>query len=81
MSRKSVTLTVTASPETKEQLERLAVMFDCAWGDRPNISLLIERIANGSITIGKQPDLAAAKTAVNNAKKALRKALEELNNG
>ena len=44
------------SPEDKESLENLAYEFGCMWGDNPNISELIKKIACGAISLNLSPE-------------------------
>jgi hypothetical protein len=43
-------------PTSKQKLERLAIDFDCCWGNKPNISALVEAIAQGHIKLVKSKD-------------------------
>lgn len=38
-------------PGDKEKLEAIALQMGCMWGDRPNISQLVHRIAQGELRI------------------------------
>lgn len=51
MGRKDESITLSLSLEDKETLEKLALIHDCKWGDKPNISRLLQKIANGSLKI------------------------------
>ncbi|GBE91068.1 WYL domain-containing protein [Nostoc cycadae] len=56
MSRKGQSITLSVSERDKAELENLALEFGMMWGDRPNISKLIEAIARHQLTIGKNND-------------------------
>lgn len=57
MSRKGDTITLSVSPTTKQGLEALALKLGYKWGDKPNISKLMDAIATGEVTIlGKADD-------------------------
>lgn len=47
--RESVTLSLSAYE--KAELEKLALHFECRWGERPNISELLKKIAVGDLVI------------------------------
>lgn len=51
MSRKGQSITLSISDRDKAELETLALEFGCTWGDRPNISKLIESIARRQLII------------------------------
>lgn len=51
MSRKGQTITLSLSEQDKALLEALALEFGMMWGDRPNISRLIEAIARRQLQI------------------------------
>ena len=53
MSRRGESLTLSLPPGAKERLEELAIELGCTWGDRPNISKLIEAIAFGQVALHK----------------------------
>jgi predicted DNA-binding transcriptional regulator YafY len=56
MSRKGQSITLSVSERDKIQLEALALEFGKTWGDRPNISKLIEAIARGQLRIAPNHD-------------------------
>ncbi|MBD2196814.1 MULTISPECIES: WYL domain-containing protein [Calothrix] len=56
MSRKGQSITLSVSERDKAELENLALEFGMKWGDRPNISKLIEAIARHHLIIGKNHD-------------------------
>ena len=78
MTKRSDSLTVTCKPETKLLLDELALKFDCLWGESPNLSLLIERIADGTIPTGKPTKSSEARKTINQSRKALLRAIAEL---
>jgi hypothetical protein len=45
MTRKNQSLTVSLSPEDKASLEEIALLYGCTWGEKANISKLLEFIA------------------------------------
>ena len=56
MSRKGQSITLSLHERDKAELESLAREFNLMWGDRPNISKLIEAIARHHLIIGKNHD-------------------------
>ncbi|MEG4343670.1 WYL domain-containing protein [Microcoleus sp. A003_D6] len=56
MSRKGQSITLSVSERDKTELEALAQEFGKTWGDRPNISKLIEAIARRQLTIAPNHD-------------------------
>ncbi|HEY9847975.1 MAG TPA: WYL domain-containing protein [Leptolyngbyaceae cyanobacterium] len=56
MSRKGQSITLSVSERDKAQLEALAQEFGKTWGDRPNISKLIEAIARRELLIAPNHD-------------------------
>ncbi|MDZ8109072.1 MAG: WYL domain-containing protein [Nostoc sp. DedQUE12a] len=56
MSRKGQSITLSLREQDKTELENLALEFGMMWGDRPNISKLIEAIARHQLIIGKNHD-------------------------
>lgn len=56
MSRKGQSITLSISEQNKAQLEALASEFGMIWGDRPNISKLVEAIARKQLTIAPNHD-------------------------
>ncbi len=69
MSRKGQSITLSISDRDKAQLEALAQEFGMKWGDRPNISKLVEAIAQRQLVIAPNHDwtdsrLTALKQAV-----------------
>ncbi|MBC1235843.1 YafY family protein [Nostoc sp. 2RC] len=56
MSRKGQSITLSLREQDKTELENLALEFGMMWGDRPNISKLIEAIARHHLIIGKNHD-------------------------
>jgi hypothetical protein len=73
--RKDNTLTITLPTGAKEKLEALAIAHNCKWGSKPNISLLIERIANGEIPLQSS---FKAKLATKQAQATIEAAIEAL---
>ncbi len=51
MTRKGKSITLSVSDRDKAELETLALEFGCTWGDRPNISKLVESIARRQLII------------------------------
>lgn len=56
MSRKGQSITLSISEQDKGQLEELALKLGMMWGDRPNISKLIEAIARHQLAIAPNHD-------------------------
>jgi hypothetical protein len=52
MSRKGQSITLSLKERDKAELEAIALEFGMKWGDRPNISKLIEAIAQRKLLIG-----------------------------
>jgi hypothetical protein len=52
MSRKGQSITLSLKERDKAELEAIALEFGMMWGDRPNISKLIEAIAQRKLLIG-----------------------------
>ena len=72
MSRKGQSITLSVSEQDKAQLERLALELGKTWGDRPNISKLIEAIARRQLVIAPNHDWSKERiAALNQARTAL----------
>ncbi len=56
MSRKGQSITLSVSAKDKAALEALALAFGMTWGDRPNISKLVEAIARQELRIAPNND-------------------------
>ena len=56
MGRKGESITLSISDRDKTNLEAIALELDMMWGDRPNISKLVEAIARKQIQISKNND-------------------------
>lgn len=54
MSKKQQSITLSCSPQEKQNLETIALELGYKWGDNPNISALIKAIALGKIQV-RQP--------------------------
>jgi hypothetical protein len=72
MSRKGKSITLSVSERDKAELETLALQYGMTWGDRPNISKLVEAIARSQLRIA--PNHNWSKPRINALEKA-RKAL------
>lgn len=59
MSRKGESITLSISDRDKSNLEAIAMELGMKWGDRPNISKLVEAIARKQIQISKNNDWAS----------------------
>lgn len=59
MSRKGESITLSISDRDKSNLEAIAMELGMMWGDRPNISKLVEAIARKQIQISKKNDWAS----------------------
>ena len=51
MTRPKESITLTCTPEVRLRLEQIALEHGCLWGSKPNISRLLEYIANGEILL------------------------------
>lgn len=51
MSRKNESITLSCTEADKKALEKLAIAHGCTWGDKANISELIQKIAQGKLQI------------------------------
>ena len=72
MSRKGKSITLSVSDRDKTELENLALEFGCTWGDRPNISKLVESIARRQLIIAPNNDWTNERIkALETARKAL----------
>lgn len=56
MGRRGQSITLSISDKDKEQLEQIAIEQGMLWGDRPNISRLVEAIARRELLIGRNND-------------------------
>lgn len=56
MSRKGRSITLSISERDKAELENLALEFGMTWGERPNISRLVEAIAQRQLLLGNNND-------------------------
>jgi predicted DNA-binding transcriptional regulator YafY len=56
MGRRGQSITLSISDKDKEQLEQIAIEQGMMWGDRPNISRLVEAIARRELLIGRNHD-------------------------
>ncbi|MDY6805991.1 MAG: WYL domain-containing protein [Cyanobacteriota bacterium] len=61
MSRKGRSITLSVSERDKAKLEKLALEWGKIWGDRPNMSKLIEAIARGELKIAPNHDWSTAR--------------------
>lgn len=48
--------TFSLTPEDVRELERVAAEMNCFWGDKPNVSEMLRRIANGEIVLSHRKD-------------------------
>ncbi|MEB3218759.1 MAG: WYL domain-containing protein [Nostocales cyanobacterium 94392] len=72
MSRKGQSITLSLRESDKAELENLALEFGCTWGDRPNISKLVESIARRQLVIAPNNDWTNERIkALETARKAL----------
>lgn len=72
MTRKGKSITLSVSDRDKAELENLALEFGCTWGDRPNISKLVESIARRQLIIAPNNDWTNERIkALETARKAL----------
>ena len=56
MGRRGQSVTLSISDRDKAQLEQIAAEQGMLWGDRPNISRLVEAIARRELLIGRNND-------------------------
>lgn len=72
MSRKGQSITLSVSESDKVQLEALALEFGKTWGDRPNISRLVEAIARRQLIVAPNHNWTKERiNALNRARTAL----------
>ncbi|MEO1430193.1 MAG: WYL domain-containing protein [Cyanobacteria bacterium J06632_19] len=72
MTRKGKSITLSVSDRDKTELENLALEFGCTWGERPNISKLVESIARRQLIIAPNNDWTNERIkALETARKAL----------
>lgn len=67
MSRKKQSITLSVQAHDKAELEALALAFGLTWGDRPNISKLVEAIARGTLRLAVNHDWSAERVNALNA--------------
>lgn len=56
MSRKNESVTLSLTDDEKLALSELAIRHNCVWGNKPNISKLIQQIASGQLKIVSETD-------------------------
>ena len=72
MGRRGQSITLSVSESDKAKLEALALEFGMTWGDRPNISRLVEAIARRQLVIAPNHDWTKERiAALNRARTAL----------
>ena len=72
MSRKGQSITLSLKEHDKAQLEALAIEFGHTWGDRPNVSKLVEAIARRHLLIAPNHNWTKERiAALNQARSAL----------
>jgi hypothetical protein len=72
MGRRGQSVTLSISEQDKTQLEALALELGMTWGDRPNISKLVEAIARRQLLVAPNHDWTKERiAAVNQARSAL----------
>lgn len=72
MTRKGKSITLSVSERDKAELETLALEYGLTWGDRPNISKLVEAIARKRLTIAPNHDWNSARiNSLNQARNTL----------
>ncbi|MEW6496914.1 MAG: WYL domain-containing protein, partial [Cyanobacteriota bacterium] len=72
MSRKGQSITLSISERDKAQLEAIALELGMMWGDRPNISKLVEAIARHQLLLAPNNDWSPERIkALETARKAL----------
>lgn len=77
MTRKQESITLSISPEDKTKLEEKALEFGCLWGQDPNISKFMKRIANDELLVSEPDNKPATKkrALIKNAIKNIQNAL------
>lgn len=77
MTRKQESITLSISLEDKAKLEEKALEFGCLWGQDPNISKLMKRIANDELLVSEPDNKPATKkrALIKNAIKNIQSAL------
>lgn len=80
MTRKQESITLSISPEDKAKLEEKALEFGCLWGQDPNISKFMKRIANDELLVSEPDNKPATKkrALIKNAIKNIQNALSIL---
>jgi WYL domain len=72
MSRKGQSITLSISEQDKAELETLALEFGMKWGEKPNISRLVEAIARRQLLLGNNNDWSESRIrALDRAMRAL----------
>ncbi|MBD2093479.1 WYL domain-containing protein [Microcoleus sp. FACHB-1515] len=72
MGRRGQSITLSISDRDKAQLEQIAAEQGMLWGDRPNISRLVEAIARRELQIGRNNDWSSSRIqALQQARRAL----------
>jgi len=77
MSRKGKSITLSLEEGHKEKLEQIAIDFGCTWGEKPNVSALVDAIASGTLKI----DYADAAPAENPKRAAILGAIALIQEG
>lgn len=78
MKKRRESLTLSLSVSEKAELERIALHFGCMWGERPNISELLKKIADGDLVV-TSGDLAIAGSDLRRCR--MRKGIEKIKEG
>lgn len=80
MTRKNQAITLSISDEDKAKLEEKALEFGCLWGQDPNISKFMKRIANNELLVSEPDNKPATKkrALIKNAIKKIENALSIL---
>lgn len=80
MTRKNQAITLSISDEDKAKLEEKALEFGCLWGQDPNISKFMKRIANDELLVSEPDNKPATKkrALIKNAIKNIQNALSIL---
>lgn len=80
MSRKGDSITLSCTPQAKLGLEAIALRLGYKWGNKPNISALIEAIGNGEVIVGEEFE-AAVKLRSEVKESQIRTAIAKIKSG
>lgn len=78
MRKKQHCITLSVDAKSKANLERLAMEFDCLWGEQPNVSKLIQQIADEEISLEKNGKVSKKRALLKDAIARIQDALSIL---